>query len=224
MTNTLATLQRLLDGPWRHAAASRAACRDNAWEAFQCEQMPTPGWHRPLLRRSYEQCLERAVSLVSGPVDVVLDIIPIWVADTHETEGSADDYWFRGHAVRVGPFGKGESGPMLDDADPAVDVRYRCEAVQWTVGNIVHSRSYAPSIELELRHAVYGVLPGDVLELNAVETVNGDPLPRPTIGVPPFCSWVEPRVTGLARAVVDELRALSITTDDEGNLVDRTRP
>ena len=44
---------------------------------------------------------------------------------------------------------------------------------------------------------------------------------RGYVNVPPFCTWFEPRVNGLASEMVSAIRELSITVDDEGNLISR---
>ncbi len=97
------TVQRFVDGPWRHAARAREACNQNDWHAFQTEQMPRPGFHRPLLRRSYDRCATRCVELFRGPRKEPFMVVPIWVCNAFEEES---DDWFVAHALQLNPFGE----------------------------------------------------------------------------------------------------------------------
>lgn len=44
---------------------------------------------------------------------------------------------------------------------------------------------------------------------------------RPILEIPPFCSWVEPRIEGIPERELAALRALSVTVDEAGDLVER---
>ncbi|TVQ88548.1 MAG: hypothetical protein EA397_16910 [Deltaproteobacteria bacterium] len=44
---------------------------------------------------------------------------------------------------------------------------------------------------------------------------------RPTLEIPPFCSWFAPRIEGIPERELAALRALSVTVDEAGDLVER---
>lgn len=217
-TELAAVAQAILDGKWRHAAAARAACRDGSWAAFVARTAPP----RPVLlgRFDHAACVERAVAMFSGPREVDFELLPIWVVDNEE-EPSAE--WVRAHATRVEgePLARAEPGPLLEDAEPLLDVRVHGRARMWSVGNVAPSRSYAPGIELALRRGELCVVAGLVLDVVSVEATPHPPRARPTLVAPPFCVWVEPRVEGLSDEERREVLALSITVDEEGALIER---
>ena len=86
---------------------------------------------------------------------------------------------------------------------------------------MVLTRGYSPEIALELRAGDFGVLKGEVVEVLEASAQPGDPLERPTLEVPPFASWYEPRVSGLPADVVQAIRRLSISTDEQGAVIPR---
>jgi hypothetical protein len=217
--NTVPIAQAIVDGRWRHAAEARAACRDGTWAAFVASTAP----ERPVLvgRFDHGACVERAASMFSGAREVDFEIVPVWACGNDDEEPSGR--WCRAHAIRAcgEPLGLAEVGPIDRDADPQLDVRVRGRARAWDVGNVVRCGSYAPDIDLALRRGDFGVLAGRVLDVLGVTVEPGVALPPPTIVVPPFCAWVEPRVDGLAADVRRAIVALSITVDDEGRLIPR---
>ena len=109
---------------------------------------------------------------------------------------------------------------MVHDAVLAFEPRLSIRGLRGQVGYIVKARSYAPSMELNHRGKHLGVLQGQLLTVQSAARVVGQPLPRPTRDVPPFCQWIEPRVDGLEDALVAALRSMSTTVDDEGNIIE----
>jgi hypothetical protein len=212
-------VQAILDGPWMHATRALAACRMNDWRAFVRSTAPAV----PLLmgRRGHHTCLELASSTFSGPRETVVELFPIWVCDAEE-EASND--WFSAHAHSVSgtDLAIAEPGPRLEDADPQLEQHVMARVNVWDVGLFVMTRAYAPEIPMLARHGDFGVLEGRVLEVVDASALPGDDLSRPTLPVPAFCSWVEPRVGGLPKDVERKLQNLSTTVDDEGNLVPRS--
>lgn len=149
-------------------------------------------------------------------------IVPVWIGD-HEGEEPDPDVWYKGHAISVDnqPLTLLGFGPFFEDAKTILDTVVSSQARCWTVGNIIKSKDYSPEIELALREPPYGVVEGDIIEIEEVEVVNaGKPSPKPTLEVPPYCCWVKPRVDMLSPELVQQLRKCSITVDDEGQLVE----
>jgi hypothetical protein len=216
-------IQRLLDGPYRGIERNRAALQEGRWQSrLQARHQPPP-WHRPWARREHRRCFDVALEHTdSEPTEVVVDVIPLWWGDIEDGEGP-DARWFIAHGIRAddGPLAPLELGPLHHDATLSVERRLWVRARRWNVGQVVKVRSYAPGIELLFRGETLGVLAGEILEVIGAEPKPGAPLPRPRIPVPSFCCWYEPRVDALDDEEVDVIRAMSITVDDEGNLIDR---
>lgn len=230
----LEVARRVLDGPFRHAAAAREACRRGSWAELAARAAP----ERPGLfggRGDWTACVELASRTFAGPTPVRITIVPAWACSTDE---GASTEWVEVHAVFVAPADVhtlvapyiAETGPWYDAADPRLDEIVVLRANAYDAAWVVRTASYAPSIELLLRRGKYGVLATrvlDVLDLaeggyrDGAQVRAGETLPCPVIEVPPFCSWVEPRVGGCPASLAEAMRALSITTDDEGNLVER---
>ena len=193
----LATAQVIVDGPWRHAAAARTACRAGAasWSAFvDTAAPPAP---RLLGRVDFARCCRQAAAEFAGPHDRPVRLVPLW-AGSAEEEPAAD--WFVAHAIQMdeGAFSVVESGPQYHDAATALPRMATCRARVWRVAHVVESRSYSPEIPLLARRGAYGVLASEVIELMSVEETEGEPLARPTAVVPAFGSWFEPRTGGLS--------------------------
>ena len=72
------TVQAIVGGPWQHAARALAACREGSWPDFVAANAPPA----PMLvgRFDHRACVRRAAETFSGPMDVVVELIPIWVA------------------------------------------------------------------------------------------------------------------------------------------------
>ena len=176
---------------------------------------------RPMLIGRFDRaaCVELATSMFSGPVGTAYEIVPVW-ASAAEEEPFGE--WFLAHAVRVGddPFGLAETSPVFQDAALPLSARVTGRLRRWSVGLVVATSAYAPSVELALRRGAFGVLASTVVEVLSAEAAPGDELLRPTMEVPPFCSWVRPRVGNLEDPVQRAIFALSLTVDDEGNIVD----
>ena len=88
LVSSIAIVQRVLDGPWRHASAARQACRDGAWAAFVRGAAPA----RPTLfgRGDHARCIVLAESAPTGPILGSLELVPLWGCLTYETP--ADDW------------------------------------------------------------------------------------------------------------------------------------
>lgn len=215
---SIADVQRILDGGWPHADAARDAARQGRWGAFLRERAGHVGW----TAFEHKRCIERAEGLYAAPGERRITLIPVWIGNNEGEE--PDDAWFRGHVQLVDddptPQHVDITNPF-EDADPCLEAVVRCRARVWTVGHVVLTRDYAPGIELHHRGKRHGVLEGEVVEVLEVQTQPSTPRPRPTLLVPPWCNWFEPRVAGLEEALVRAIVDLSITVDEEGNLVAR---
>jgi hypothetical protein len=221
----LAIARRIVDGPYQHAAAAREACRSGRWAELAQRTAP----ERPGLfggRGDWAACIELASRTFSGPKPVTVTIVPAWGCSTDE---GASTEWVEIHAVVVDarePY-IAEAGPWYEPAEPQLRSVVVARANAFDVAWVVPTRSYAPSIELMLRRGKYGVLAARVIDL--LDLTEGgyregaspsDAVPRPTIEVPPFCQWTEPRASCSA-SLAAAIRKLSVTTDDEGKLVER---
>lgn len=212
--------QAITTGPWRHASAAMEACLEETWPDFVRASAPP----RALLGLlSHRRCVAIASTTFSGPREVTAELIPIWICDTDD-EPSTE--WYSAHAERLdgGELSIVETGPRDKDVAQCLGARVSCRAQVWQVGIVVLSRNYAPDIPMLVRHGDYAVLQRDIIRVIEAQALPGGELIRPSLTVPRFCSWVEPRVEGLPAEVVTELRALSVTTDEEGRLIPRPPP
>lgn len=160
--------------------------------------------------------------MFEGPQEATVRLIPVWAGDVPDEVPAAT--WYAVHAVEgVGePLVIIERGEYLADASQRLDCVVDCRARRWRVGHVVETRSYSPEIELALRAGEHGVLENVIYELLSVEPKEDVALARPTLVVPAFSVWFEPRVAGLPNELVRAIRNLSITTDEEGNLIGRS--
>jgi hypothetical protein len=207
--------QRILADGWKHAGAARDACRAGSWGDFLRERAGRLGW----TAFEHKKCLELATSLYAGPHEQRTTLIPVWIGNNEGEE--PDDTWFKGHVELVGddptPRHVGIGNPF-EDAEPSVEEVVHCRSRAWTVGHVVSTRDYAEGIELAYRGKRHGVLQAEVVEVLEATAAPSTPLPRPTILVPPWCTWLEPRVAELEPELVDRIRGRSMTVDDEGNV------
>jgi hypothetical protein len=218
--------QRLIDGG-RDALheirrAEWSALEARRWAARLDDNHPTPSMLRPFARAEHRRCRELALEqTAAAPESITFELIPIWTGDNFDAEEPAP-CWYVTHALRIdgelaGPL---ERSPVFDDAELVFDHRLSIRALRWRVGYVVKTRSYAPSMKLHHRGKHLGVIVGELLTVQTAARNEGQPCARPTRDVPPFCQWIEPRVDGLDDALVAELRSLSTTVDDEGNIIE----
>jgi hypothetical protein len=209
------TAQAILDGKWTHAAKARKACLAGAWSAF-VEEVAPPS---PVIvgRFDLSACRRLAADTFAGPREATVTLVPTWVGDNPDEDVAAS--WYVGHVMGVDdePLRVVENGPRDSDAAPAVDRFIACKANVWRVAHVVLTRNYSPEIPLLLRRGDYGVIAAEVIEVVSAEVATGAALPRPNASIPPFCVWLEPRVDGLSPAMVQAIRDLSITVDEDGN-------
>jgi hypothetical protein len=210
--------QAIVDGPWRHAARARHACVEGQWRRFIAATSPRAP--RLIGRFDHAACVTAAATMCTGPEAVVVDVVPVWACSADEC---ASRVWVAVHAMRIGGDNVCivESGPHDVDARPSLSHAVTCRARRWRIANVVDSRSYAPDIAMSVRRGAYGVVAGDVLALDDISAAVGDAQPPPHVEVPPFCTWFEPRVSGVDGDVVAAIRAQSVTVDDNGNWVQR---
>jgi hypothetical protein len=215
----IAMAQTIVDGPWQHATRARSACQSGSWTAFVNSVTPPA----PILwgRWDLASCRELAAGTCEEPKDVVLRIFPLWVGENPSEEPAAS--WYLDHAMSIDdqPLSVIGSAPIGRDADPAIDRPTVCEARVWRAAVVVEARSYSAEVPMLLRQGSYGVLAMRIVEILRAESASGEALPRPNITVPPFCTWCEPRAGGLDRMTALALRALSLTFDEEGQMVSR---
>lgn len=212
------TAQAVIDGPWRQAAAAVEACRTNAWPAFVRVSAPPSPWLLGAI--GYRQCIARAAKTFAGPRETTAELIPVWVCDT---EDASSEEWYAAHAQRLdgGQLDIIEPAPYSGDAPHRLDARVVCSVEVWQVGLVVANRDYAPGVRMLAQYGDYSVFERPIVRVTAARAIAGAALDRPPLSVPMYCNWVEPRVDGLATELVAELRALSVTTDEEGNLIPR---
>lgn len=205
--------QQILNGKWRHASAALRACQRGEWAQFAREVAPA----RPRVvgRRDHRLCLTLAEQSLTGPVMSKLTLVPLWACST---EDAVSTEWVAVHGVaKEGePLQVQETGPFIavDDASPRAEALWECTVRRWTAATIVESRSYAPSIPLQLRAGAFAVLEVQVQEIVSVRVWKTAPLARPTREVPIFASWFEPRVT-VPPELELQIRAMSFTAADE---------
>lgn len=220
-------LQRLLDGPDRDSASAIAACNGGTWR----ERLSANGPRPPTLfgRSDYRECIDHASTMFTGPRLVDVTIYPVWVGDSTDVEVPTSK-WYAVHAMRVADeeLRICEPGPHLEDADPCIDEVVVGRVRLWDVGYVVSTSHYSPEIRLPLRRGSFGVVSGRVLEV--VEALEGvEPhgfrraastlLPRPTLDVPPFSIWFEPRSSSLPPLTVEAIRAQSMSFDENGTVI-----
>ena len=216
------SIEKLVCGRWKRRAEAIEICKSGEWSRFR-SSVTEPGLLSFAGKSAYRSCRDHATGIFSGPVEKQIEIIPLWVGGLHDVEEPVDA-WFSVHGLKSAGEALDivELGDYFDDADPCVNVRFRCQVHEWVVGVLVESKSYSPEIELQLRRGRYAVTKATITELLSYGSVDSDrALPRPTQKAPPYASWFEPRVAGLSDELVEEIRALSITVDEEGELIDR---
>ncbi|MBK9034919.1 MAG: hypothetical protein IPL61_27260 [Myxococcales bacterium] len=217
---TIAQVQAVFDGRSRHAAAARAACRAGTWPSFLAATAPArPGIFGPG-RGEHARCLKLAAELFAGPQAAMFDVIPVWVCQAYE---EPEDGWVRGHVARVDdePWSlTGVGGLYHKDAPAVLDARTTGRGRSWNVGQVVETRAYAPDIPLALRGQRFGVIGGTIFEVEVIDAVRGVEVPAPTLEVPAYCTWVRARIEGLEAVDLRAIEALSITVDDDGDLID----
>ena len=216
------SIEKLVCGPWKRRAEAIEICKSGDWSRFR-SSVAEPGLLSMSGRSAYRSCRERATGIFSGPVEKQVELIPLWVGGLHDVDEPVDA-WFSVHGLKSAGDGLDivELGDYVEDADPCINVRFRCQVREWVVGVVVESKSYSPEIELELRRGRYAVTSSTITELLSYSSVDTDrALPRPTQKAPPYANWFEPRVAGLSDELVGEIRALSITVDENGEVIDR---
>ena len=210
--------QAVVNGPWRLASDAVEACRNDAWPAFAKVSAPPS----PFLLGAidYRMSIARAAKTFTGPRDTVAELIPVWVCDTEDAPSTE---WYAAHAQRLdnGKLDVIEPAPYFKDAPHRLTERVICDVQLWQVGLVVANRDYAPGIPMLARYGDYSVLEQAIIRVTGTRAMPGAELDPPALVVPMYCNWVEPRVDGLATDVVSELRELSVTTDEEGNLIRR---
>ena len=206
----IATCQALVDGPWQHAVAARAACVAGTWEAFVVGSAPAA----PLLvgRLDFAACLRLATGATEPPEEVDVELIPLWAGDNPDDDDAAS--WFVAHGMKLGakPLHVVEAGPIGHDAARPLHALVSCRARVWSRTVVVDASSYSADVPLRLRRGGYGALEIQVMEILTARSVDGgEALPRPTEIVPMFSRRYRPRVTGVGafRAEIDALQAPS---------------
>lgn len=209
----LAACQRIVDGPFRHAADGRAAAVAREWPAFARRIAPA----RPLvLRGDWSACVEFAAGLYRGPAHVIATIVPVWACSAAEVESLE---WVKVHAIVVddAPY-IAETGPYFFQQDgPVISELVEFEARRYEVGYVVRSESYAPSIELALRRGAFGVVATNMIVLDRIRAASdrapsaGSPLPPPDLEVRPFSTRFEVRVAGVPQAIATAIAGLSFS-------------
>jgi len=112
-----------------------------------------------------------------------------------------------------------ELGPFIgrDDAFPRADALWECGVRAWQAATVVPSSHYAPTIPLRFRAGPYAVSDIRVFEVLAVDVHEATPIARPSQQIPPFSTWLEPRVT-VPPDIDSQIRALCYTAvDGEGD-------
>lgn len=218
MDSLVETVQQLVDGKWRHVPKARAACASGAAALTRFVDETAPAAPILIGRSAHRACRDAAIAAFTGPRLVTIDLVPVWVGDNEGEEASPQ--WYCAHAMRVGDgdWGVLETGPIVEDAAPALTSVANARARMWTVGSVVLSQYYAPGIALLQRKGSFGAVASDIFEVLEVTTTPGESLERPTLDVPPFSHWVAPRVSGLPDTCLEALRKLSFTADSEGGI------
>jgi hypothetical protein len=87
----------------------------------------------------------------------------------------------------------------MSDSRCRVDEHIAARANLWDVGGVISAKEYGPgTVALAFRRGSFGVLASTVVEVTDAVVVKGSaPVPRPSIHVPAFSSWFDPRVTNL---------------------------
>ncbi len=149
--NRLEIAQRILSGPWMHAAAALRACQRGEWANFVRENPQKRPWLWGWL--GYLRCRALAQRTFFGPDVTQVTLVPLWACGTAETVSTE---WVAVHGVaRDGkPLEVLEMGPFIamDDASPSADAVWECTVRRWTVGAVVDCSAYAPSIPLDVLH------------------------------------------------------------------------
>jgi hypothetical protein len=201
--------QRLLAGPWKHAATALRACQRSEWARFAQETAPEkPQGLFATGKRDHERCMELATQPPTGPELPQLTLIPLWTCATEDFESNE---WLPAHAVV-------EGNQLIDVCSPTDPVlpdgaHWECTVRRWTASIVVLSRAYAPSALLQLRAGDYGVTQMDLHEVVSVEARPATPIPRPTRLLPMFASWIEPRAA-VSPELAAKLQSLCFTAED----------
>lgn len=209
---TVAIAQRILDRRWRHADAARTACREGSWATFVRSIMPP----RPSFvgRLDHAKCLALAERSLEGPVTTRVSLVPLWACSTDD---APSDVWCAAHGIAAEgeALGVHEVGPFIDEEDvsPRADARWEITVRRWSASTVVTKRAFAPDIPMRLRAGDFAVYDIWVDEVVDVEVHASEALPRPTVEVPMFASWLAPRVT-VSPEVEARIRALCFTATE----------
>ena len=179
-------LEKVVRRSNRTLDAERAALADKRWAAYLAERVPAPSRLNFLQHGAWRAAHEQALKI--GQTTAVREVLvfPIWYCSNEDD--SVND-WIRAAVVS---FDDGSlelyENAVLGDAVVVADVE------QARLGYLVHSRAYAPDIELPFRKGDYATVESRRIErvVKVKSVVAGHPVGTPQREVPPFSTDTEP--------------------------------
>lgn len=151
----------------------KAAIAAGRWGEFLAEHRPPPSWFRVVARVLWNRAHTHALRILPKTERVTMRVANVWVGEAEVDE--TGHHWERGTIVLV--TGRGVDVDTIDGWCACAWVRATAEAT--TAPYLVASSSYSPSIQLEHRNALYGVvLSGRMFSIENVELAVPLCLPR----------------------------------------------